>query len=137
MGTSEEEKFVEDSFAEIDQMKLDELKNNADITKILAASKDTFETIDINGVVIKFKPFLTRKLRQRFFAAQKSEVTPDLIDAVVYDTLADLCIETPWNQRETWIGIETLGGDVQGILKKMIAKITENSSKTRDFRPNQ
>jgi len=135
-GTSEaEQKFIEEGFAEIDQMNLEKFKANDSISKIIAASVDRYEKITINGIDIRFRPFLTPQLRRKFHAAQKVESTdPEVVDDILYGTLAAMCVDDPFTSPDAWKYMETLGGDVQGILRQIMAKITENSTATADFR---
>jgi hypothetical protein len=134
-GTSDE-KFVEEAFAEIDQMTLDKLKANEDVAKLISSSMAKSDTIEVGGVKIRFKSFLDRKMRHQLSNVQKT-VGDDFVktENVMYDTLASLCLDDPFNKRETWVYIEDSGGDVSGILRQMMETITENVTNVKDFRP--
>lgn len=134
-GTSEDEKFVDEAFAEIDQMTLDKLKANEDVAKLISSSKAKSDTIEVGGVKIRFKSFLDRRMRHQLSTVQKT-VGDDFIktENVMYDTLASLCLDEPFNKKETWVFIEDSGGDVSGILRKMMETITENVTNVKDFR---
>jgi hypothetical protein len=136
-GTSvEDQNFVDEAFAEIDQMTLDKLKANEDVVKLISSSQAKVDTIEVGGVKIRFKAFLDRKLRHQLHGVQKT-VGSDFVktENAMYDTLASLCMDEPWNKRETWVFIEDSGGDVSGILRQMMERITENVTNVKDFRP--
>jgi hypothetical protein len=130
-GTSvEDQNFVDEAFAEIDQMTLDKLKANEDVVKLISSSQAKVDTIEVGGVKIRFKAFLDRKLRHQLHGVQKT-VGSDFVktENAMYDTLASLCMDEPW------VFIEDSGGDVSGILRQMMERITENVTNVKDFRP--
>lgn len=136
-GTSDEDKkFVEEAFAEIDQMTLDKLKVNEDVSKLISSSKAKSNTVEVGGVKIRFKSFLDRKLRHQLHGMQQT-VGDDFIktESVMYEILAALCLDEPFNKKETWVFIEDSGGDVSGILRQIMETIAENVTNVKDFRP--
>lgn len=135
-GTSDEEKFVEEAFAEIDQMTLDKLKANEDVGKLIASSKAATDTIEVGGAKIRFRSFLSRKLRHQLHAFQQAgEVDFIKTEDTMYETLTSLCVDDPFNKKETWVFIEDSGGDVAGILRQMMEVIANKANNVKDFRP--
>lgn len=133
MGTSED--FVEQALNEADQMEIEKLKANADIAKIISSSTVATAHITVGGVDIRFKAFLDRKTRHKLYSTKDvDQENLDQVEGVMYDSLAAICIDPPFNSRETWLYIEEQGGDVSGILKKMTDIISKGSTNAKDFR---
>jgi len=134
-GTSKKSQFVEESFAEADQMTLDKLKVNEDISKIISSSLAKIDSVDVGGAKIRFRSFLDRKLRHRLNRAQHlDESNVAETEMVMYEALASLCVDSPFNQIQTWRYIEDAGGDVGSILKQIMEIITKNATEVKDFR---
>jgi hypothetical protein len=134
-GTSKNSKFVEEGFAEADQMEIDRLKANEAVSKIISSSLAKIDEINVGGAKIRFKSFLDRKLRHRLNQAQKlDDSNVEETEKVMYDALASLCVDDPFNKPSTWRFIEDAGGDVGSILKQMMEIITKSATEAKDFR---
>jgi hypothetical protein len=134
-GTSIEE-FEKQALEEADQMAVDSIKDNAEVSKLIYNSKSARDSIEVDGVVIRFHPFISRQIRHKI-SAMRRDVNPDdanSTDEIVYQTLALLCTEEPWNNPLTWRGMEIQGGDAQGYLARIMGKIAEKTDKMRNFR---
>lgn len=132
------ETWVEEAYAEVEQMNVDALKGNSDISKIIASSEQAHSTVNISGVDIKIKSFISRRMRHKLAMAQKAandntDITS--VENALYETIAALCVDAPYNQPVTWKFIDFEGGDVNSALTKIMTAVTEVSRQTKDFRP--
>jgi hypothetical protein len=116
MGASDN--FVQEAFKEADEMEAESLRSNSNISRLIASSKNAIETIEVDGVVIRFHGFLPRKVR-RVVQSMSTENS----DVLMYTILAELCIDGPYNKPTTWAFMEAEGGDVSGYLAKIMSKI--------------
>jgi hypothetical protein len=132
---TEEDTFVKEAFAEIDQMELDKLKNNADIAKIIASDKRATDFIEVEGVRVNFTPFVSRITRHKLAKLKPGEnPTMEEAEEIIYQTLACLCIDDPYNKASTWRFIEENGGDAGTHLANIMSKITSRAEQMRKFR---
>lgn len=131
---NEEDDFVKEAFAEIDQMELDKLESNADIAKIIASDKKATAFIVVDGVQVNFTPFVSRPVRHQLSKLQ-SKGTPTMEEAedIIYKTLSLLCSDDPYNKPSTWKFIEARGGDAGTHLAEIMGKIAARAEQMRKF----
>jgi hypothetical protein len=137
MGTSKKstQEFIDESFAEVDAMNLEALQKNEDLQKIIAATSAAENKITINGVDIRFKAFLDRRLRHKIARYQKLKEDDIVgIEDALYTILTSLCINPPFNTKDSWIFIEDNGGDVNGILRQILEVISGDTAAVKNFR---
>jgi len=131
---TEEDKFVEEAFAEIDQMELDKLKNNADIAKIIASDKKATDFILVDGVQVNFTPFVSRPIRHQLSKLKPGDnPTMEEAEGIIYQTLALLCTDYPYDRPLTWKFIEAKGGDAGTHLAEIMGKIAARAEHMRKF----
>ncbi len=133
--TLEEDELIKEGFAEIDQMELDKLKNNADIAKIIASDKRATDFIVVDGVKVEFTPFVSREVRHKLASLKPKGKETDIEEAenIIYKTLALLCTAYPYNQALTWKFIDAKGGDASSHLADIMGKITSRAEQMRTF----
>ena len=120
--------------SEADQMEIEKLKSNSDIQNIISDSKKAIDTININGVEIRFQSFISRpKRRQLTKATSKKVDTIEDAEDVIYNTLALMCLDYPYNKPITWKYIEAQGGDASEYLAKIMTKIKARATQMRSF----
>lgn len=132
-GTSN--KFVEEGFAEIDEMTRKELEATETISNIVSGTTTAYGTLDVGGAKIRFKKFLDRKTRHLLAKAEKLEERDIVgVETVMYDTLAALCVDNPYTRREFWIIVEEKGGDASDVLKRIMKEVNATTEEVKDFR---
>lgn len=132
------EDWVEEAYSEVDQMNVQALKSNDEIAKIIASSEQSTTVVEINGVNIKIKSFISRRIRSKLMKAQKvanDNADLEVVETALYETISSLCVDPPYNQPITWRYIDREGGDVNSALTKIMMAVTEVSRQTKDFRP--
>jgi hypothetical protein len=132
---TEEDDFVKEGFAEVDQMEIDKLKNNADIAKIIASDKGATDFILVDGVKVNFTPFVSRKVRHKLASLKPQGQVSDIEEAenIIYQTIALLCTDDPYNKALTWKFIEASGGDASKHLAEIMGKISARADQMRKF----
>lgn len=131
------ESWVEEAISEAEQMKVDELKSNLDIGAIITSDKKSETVVEINGVKIKIKSFISKPLRRKLIRAQHITESSDVneVETTLYETLSELCLEKPYNDPFTWKYLDDNGADVNNCISIIMKAVAEVSKKTRDFRP--
>lgn len=135
---------------------------NADVRKFLTNQSERFETVRIEGsagtVEIRVVPVVSWTVRsriarvatetkraarreaeemQRAAAGEEVEITePDLIalQRPMYEILANLCIDAPWNDWRTWAGIDIRTGSAPDMLNRILETIAPQEERVRSFR---
>lgn len=139
--------------------------DNAEVRKFLLIQGERFETVRIEGSagtveirVVAVVPWGVRSQiarlaaetkraarreaeeMQRAAAGEEIEITdPDLIEMQrpMYEILADLCIDAPWNDWRTWAGIDIRTGSAPNMLERILVQIAPQEDKIRSFRPKR
>jgi hypothetical protein len=144
IGTKEQEEAaraafndpaVQETLSEADQIEVEKLKTNADISAIIAGGKVLTDIVVVNGVSIRFTPFLSRTVRHKISVIRniKDGASLDEAERVVYLTLALLCKDEPYTKEITWRHIDAEGGDASNILAEMMGKIKKRADQMRNF----
>jgi hypothetical protein len=134
-GTSDIDEFIKQGLLEADELTKKEFEGSLDMQKVIAAGKEEVSSITVNGVEIKFKSFLPRPLRRALTKISKAPEDADIDEeGVLYNTLASICINKPFNTPSAWNYIEENGGDAVDILNKIMEVINGNTEKMKKFR---
>jgi len=135
------DQFVEESYAEIDEMEKKELEANELVQKILSQPESTQIGICKYGEMeIRYKPRLTKKLRNQLSKAQKemkkSEDPLRVQDLLVYSVLAEICIDPLLKTANAWKLIDIRSGDdrVYMIFQDMMEQIGAGDQQIKSFR---
>jgi len=129
--TGTEEPWIEEAFSEADKMEVEKLKGNAEVTAIISGGKSSFDTIEVNGISIRFTPFVSSPVRHKLTNIRnKGEVSDE---ELVYLTLSLLSKDDPWNKPLTWKFIDASGGDASEALAKMMSKVAKRAEQMRTF----
>lgn len=59
---------------------------------------------------------------------------PIEIQRPMYEVLADLCLDSPWNDWRTWAGIDVRTGAAPDMLERILAQITPQENQIKSFR---
>jgi hypothetical protein len=138
----EESQFVKDSYAEIDEMERQELEANEWIKEILAQPEDQkIGVYKYGNLEIRYKPFLTSKLRNLLRTAQKKSKQPDadvlaIQDTLVYEGLAEICVEPLLKNPHAWqlLDLKSNDGRVYTLFKGIMERIGAGDTGIKSFR---
>jgi hypothetical protein len=138
----EEAVWIAQTMKEGEQLDIDAIANSETVLKLLAqpesAEVGVFKYGDLE---IRYKPFLTSKLRGILRAAQKKSTMPgaDVLaiqDSVVYEGLAEVCADPVLKNPNAWqlIDLRSKDGRVYSIFKGIMEKIGAGDSSIKTFR---
>jgi hypothetical protein len=142
MTPEEESAFIADSYKEAGQMDVDALVNNDLVQKLLAQPESSECGIYKYGELeIRYKPVLTSKLRLILKKADRESKMPNadalgIQDRVVYEGLAELCMDPALKNPVVWAAIDakTTDGRVYKIFKDLVEVVGGNNSSTKSVR---
>lgn len=130
--------FVTEGYSEADQMAIEKLKANADIEKLIVTPAVEPLTVEYNGVKFRVIPFISRPVRHKMQGfnevANREGASMEDAENALYDSLAILCVDDPYNTRIAWRYIEDRGGNITAILSVVMEAIKARSVSVKDFR---
>lgn len=59
---------------------------------------------------------------------------PLALQRPMYEVLADLCLDAPWNDWKTWAGLDIRTGSAPGMLDRILETIAPQEDRVRSFR---
>jgi len=136
--------------------------DNAEVRKLLTNQSERFETIRITGsagtveirvaaavpwgvrariarLSVETKRAARREAEewQRVAAGEEVEIAdpdPLALQRPMYEVLADLCLDAPWNDWKTWAGLDIRTGSAPGMLDRILETIAPQEDRVRSFR---
>jgi len=137
----EEALWIEQSMKEGEQLDIDAIANSDLVQKLLSQPESTNIGICKYGdIEIKYKPLLTKRLRNMLSKAQKEMKTsedPLLVqDKLVYSALAEICVDPLLKNPNAWqlIDLRSTDGRVFSIFKEIMAKVGAGEDSLKSFR---
>ena len=139
----EQTEFEKEAFSEISEMELQKIDANEQVQKLIAFEGADLGTIEYGGVSIKFRLFLNKSLRHKMMRAKAQLDSSEGEDALyktehlMYDVLAEVCTDYPWNDWKTWARIDEKAvnsGGIQGVFIKIMSEIGRQSQDLKSFR---
>lgn len=113
----------------------DEVKNNAEIVKLLTNAKGQFKEVDVNGVMVKIRPVIPKRARHISDEMNKTdERSLDLVEETTYALLAEMCVEAPFTLPETWEMVDDETGMAVDLLRKFFEVANDETVKIQKFR---
>lgn len=156
---------ADQAYAELETYVATLAADNADVRKFLGIQKEQVQIVRITGTsgtveirVVAAIPWTVRARIARISAETKRAARleadewrramagedieirdPDPIatQRPMYEILADLCLDSPWNDWRTWAGIDIQTGAAPGMLERILETIAPNEERIRSFRPKR
>ena len=127
--------FVEQAFAEIDEMERNEILANEKVRALISQKSSRVSEKVYGNVTLRFRTSITKKLRKRLMKAKDSLQNDEKMDKFLYETLSLLCIDAPWNHWQTWaVYDDAQSEDGIGALEIFTDLMTEVKRLTEDVR---
>lgn len=112
-----------------------EIEGNDEIMALLTNAKGQYKEVDVNGVSVKIRPVIPKKARHISDDMQKTEDrTLDLVEDTTYNLLAQMCVESPYTNPETWKIVDDESGIAVDLLKRFFDIANDTSVKIKNFR---
>ena len=134
-----EDKFVEEAFGEISEDERSKIMANAQVVTALSTKSPSVGTIRIGDVPIRFKLSVSKSLRNKMglYKAKSATKDPsmDELNALMYDLLASLCVDSPWNEWKTWsVYDDTADIGAMDVLLEIMKQVMSHIEDVKDFR---
>lgn len=113
-----------------------DFKENAEIKAIIAGhnAKKTF--IKVGVVDVAITSTLKKGLRDNIIKIAKQYEAGEIetADQEIYETMAALCVDHPYNKPALWRYLDEETGFVPNVMQMIIEKITVQEGAARNFR---
>jgi threonine synthase len=121
---------------ELLQEEYKDFKENAELKAIVAGYKAKKATIKIGDIEVAITPSLKKGLRDKIVRIAKQYEAGDMetADEDIYETMAEICIESPYNKPAVWKYLDEETGFVPNVMQMMIEKITAQEGAAQRFR---
>jgi hypothetical protein len=137
----EEAEYIRQEFENAPKEELEELMKQDEILKMLAQPdiKD-YGYYKFGEVTIRHKKFMTKKLRRILSISERKVKTSDdplgTQDEAVYAALAEICVDAPWTDPNSWklVDLKTSDGRIYSIFKAIVKSFSENEKEVKTFR---
>lgn len=121
---------------ELLQEEYKDFKDNAELKAIIAGYKAKKTMIKIGDIEVAITPSLKKGLRDKIVKVAKQYEAGEIetADEEIYETLAQICIDSPYNKPEVWKYIDEETGFVPNVMQMMIEKIITQEGSAQRFR---
>lgn len=133
--------WIEQSMKEGEQLDIAAIENSDIVQKLLSQPESVNVGICKFGEMeIRYKPLLTKKLRNMLSRAQKemkiSEEPLLVQDKLVYNALAEICVDPLLKNPNAWqlIDLRSTDGRVFTIFKEIMEKVGAGEDSLKTFR---
>jgi hypothetical protein len=101
---------------------------------LLEAKKET-RTIKVGDLEIKVRISIPKGLRRKINDMASSDTEDmDKVESGMYQVIAEMCVESPFDTAEAWSIIDEETGIVPEVLKRIYAVISETEDQVKRFR---
>lgn len=116
-----------------------EIAENEEVKKfLLTTPEQRYKVYKYGTYDLKVVAVMSRKARHLYDALMdpKKMTSLGIAESAVYTLLADLCIQEPWNKRETWLLIDQKQNNAFEILGDINAVVNDVRAAVKNFRKN-
>jgi|WetSurMetagenome_2_1015567.scaffolds.fasta_scaffold01555_15 hypothetical protein len=118
----------------LDDLERKEVMDNEQVRNILANAHARYKTIDVLGEKVKIRSLIDRNIRH--YLEEKSKVTEGSLDETemsMYEVIAKMCIDPPFNRIETWEYLDTTSGVAPDAMKAIFEINEAEEKKIKKF----
>lgn len=133
--------FIETAREELKQRAESDRVENEQVRNLITSIKGKVVTIKYENVEIRVPASIPHEVKSKAFEMTRlrKELEDDggsLSDVLepTYEILANLCLDHPWNQVDTWRTIEEQTGASDKILLHIMDGLIESDKKIKKFR---
>lgn len=141
----ETQAWIEATIASIPAFEKETLEGNLEISKLIEMGTKVPDklalSIDFNGVVIRVRAFMSKKMRNKILladrmmkAAGNDQAEVDRAEGQLYEALGMVCLDAPYDNKTTWAYLDYKGAPVMMVFEYIIQKIVKGDKQLRDFR---
>lgn len=117
------------------KMVLKALEDKERLDELIGKLKvDDFLVVDLKGIEVKIQRTLTRAQRREVMKAEKEELTEEESEEIMCGFLAEICLEEPFNRKESWEEVDKETGKVLEIYVMANDILMEEMEAVRGFR---
>ena len=136
-----ENSFLRMALDELREFQTEEAVEGDELRRIVTDSKSRTTTIIINGVEIRIRNFIPKKLASLMAKVYKTSEATDspeekieLGNYFAYKFLAGICLDRPYTSDKFWYDYDEEVGDAQRIATEVVEMLSNTQQKIVQFR---
>lgn len=130
--------FVEESFEEIPDLEKQKILSDEKVKALISQKSARISEKKYGDVTIRFRTSVTKSLRKRLVRAKKYLENESGVEEFLYETLAVVCVDEPFNDARTWAvydGEQTEDGiGALEIFTDIMSEISRQTEMVKGFR---
>ena len=133
--------FLKEALQELKEFQTEESIESDELRRIITDSKSRTTTIIINGVEIRIRNFIPKKLASLMAKVYKTSEATDspeekieLGNYFAYKFLAGICLDKPFSTEKFWYDYDESVGDAQRIATEVVERLSNTQEKIVQFR---
>jgi len=133
--------FLKEALNELREFQTEESIESDELRRIITDSKSRTTTIIINGVEIRIRNFIPKKLASLMAKVYKTSEATDspeekieLGNYFAYKFLAGICLDKPFSTEKFWYDYDESVGDAQRIATEVVERLSNTQEKIVQFR---
>lgn len=131
---------ADSEFKKLDDFEIKKYEENEEIKTLLSSARKSYKFIDVGGRKIKIRAYMQKATRKKLIkvgkAYNKTEDVEDIdiIEAMFYPIVAEMCIDPPFNDPKAWQYIDEQEGCIEDVVSKILAAVNETEGGIKSFR---
>jgi len=132
---------VKQTSLEMDAEILKLVESNVEMQEMIKAKGTLVKEVQVGSMRLKIVPFASRKMRRRIlkvgteFQAIKTEAELDAGERQLYEVLAEICLEPPYNNWQAWLYFdEKTDGGAINVLYALMSEVMNVEGNLKKFR---
>lgn len=136
---------VKEEFKELEKVEHEEAQQHAAIQRVIAAARNETKEYRFGEFSIRVRAIIPRdqrrivtqlrRLAMHESAEEDEEVLLDRSEDLFYTFLARMCLDTPFDVKETWEVIDVETGVAPKVAIQIIEMCSEDEKRVAEFRP--
>ena len=110
------------------------LEEDEKIRKMITSSKERYKVVNIGETEVRIKPTIPRDVRREIERITKSDSSVEESERLMYDLIAKMCRDDPFNKADTWEYIDNETGRCMEFLANIYKEALSTEAQIKNFR---
>ena len=110
------------------------LEEDEKIRKMITSSKERYKVVNIGETEVRIKPTIPRDVRREIERITKSDSSVEESENLMYELIAKMCLDDPFNKADTWEYIDNETGQCMEFLASIYKEALSTEAQIKNFR---
>lgn len=131
---------LEEGYDAIDKQELRALESDAKVRELISSANKIHKVIKVGEVEVRIRAYMPRSVRLKLMRTGvilkriDSEKVMVEADKLIYPIIAEMCVDTPYNNPKTWQIVDEETGMVQQFLMNIMEAVNKTEKDIETFR---